>query len=403
MAAWRRWRKPRGSPRHGAVGPGRRHFRQPALRRPAWHSRSRAVRHGRHQHGYLADRGRTGLAVRRRHAGRASALRCAVSISRALRPAAARSRASMPAAPCGSARRAQARCRARPATAMAARPPPSPTPMSCSAISMRAPSWAASARSTAPRRKPPIDRIAAALELSRLEAAAGIYKMINLKMADGIRLMTLRRGVDPRQFALLSFGGAAGLHAAEVARELEIKRIIVPTVASVLSAWGMLTSDLRYEVSRTHYGAGARISARRGARAVRRAGAAGRQPAARLVRRTRSRSSAPPRCATASRFLRSTCRSTISTGTRRRSGRPDRRPVPSPSRGTLHLCLARPGSGVRQRARRRGRRRVAARIRTTLPAPSAAPVRRAESGRPFSAAGAKFRSTRSTISGRAIL
>jgi N-methylhydantoinase A len=105
-----------------------------------------------------------------------------------------------------------------------------------------------------------VDRIAAALDLSRLEAAAGIYKMINLKMADGIRLMTLRRGVDPRKFALLSFGGAAGLHAVEVARELEIKRIIVPTVASVLSAWGMLTSDLHYEVSRTHYGAG-RISA----------------------------------------------------------------------------------------------------------------------------------------------
>jgi N-methylhydantoinase A len=106
-----------------------------------------------------------------------------------------------------------------------------------------------------------IDRIASALDLSRLEAAAGIHKMINLKMADGIRLMTLRRGVDPRKFALLSFGGAAGLHAAEVARELEIRRIIVPTVASVLSAWGMLTSDLRYEVSRTHYGAAGRISA----------------------------------------------------------------------------------------------------------------------------------------------
>src|SRR5712671_2716389 len=106
-----------------------------------------------------------------------------------------------------------------------------------------------------------VDRIAAAMELSRVEAAAGIYRMINLNMADGIRLMTLRRGVDPRKFALLSFGGAAGLHAAEVARELEIKRIIVPAAASVLSAWGMLTSDLRYEVGRTHYGAGSRISA----------------------------------------------------------------------------------------------------------------------------------------------
>jgi N-methylhydantoinase A len=105
-----------------------------------------------------------------------------------------------------------------------------------------------------------VDRLAKSLELSREDAAAGIYRMVNLRMADGIRLMTLRRGVDPRRYALLSFGGAAGLHAAEVARELEIQRIIVPTAASVLSAWGMLTSDLRYEVSSTHYGAGQRIT-----------------------------------------------------------------------------------------------------------------------------------------------
>src|SRR5437762_497292 len=105
-----------------------------------------------------------------------------------------------------------------------------------------------------------VDRIAKSMDMSRVEAAAGIYRMINLNMADGIRLMTLRRGVDPRKFALLSFGGAAGLHAAEVARELEIKRIIVPTVASVLSAWGMQTSDLRYEMRRPHYGAGPRIA-----------------------------------------------------------------------------------------------------------------------------------------------
>jgi N-methylhydantoinase A len=99
-----------------------------------------------------------------------------------------------------------------------------------------------------------VDRVAVALKLSRSETAAGIFRLINLKMADGIRLMTLRRGVDPRRFALLSFGGAAGLHAVEVARELEIPRVIVPTVASVLSAWGMLATDLRYETSRTHIG-----------------------------------------------------------------------------------------------------------------------------------------------------
>ncbi|MET7246285.1 hydantoinase/oxoprolinase family protein [Methylobacterium sp. EM32] len=98
------------------------------------------------------------------------------------------------------------------------------------------------------------DALAPRLGLSRDETALGIHRLINLKMADGIRLMTLRRGVDPRRFALLSFGGAAGLHAVEVARELEIPRVIVPTVASVLSAWGMLASDLRYEVSRTHVG-----------------------------------------------------------------------------------------------------------------------------------------------------
>jgi N-methylhydantoinase A len=106
-----------------------------------------------------------------------------------------------------------------------------------------------------------IDRLASALKISRIEAAAGIFRLVNLKMADGIRLMTVRRGVDPRRFALLSFGGAAGLHAVELARQLDIARIIVPTTASVLSAWGMLTSDLRYEVSRTHFESGAHSTA----------------------------------------------------------------------------------------------------------------------------------------------
>lgn len=97
-----------------------------------------------------------------------------------------------------------------------------------------------------------MERLGQKLELSAIETAAGILRLINIKMADGVRLMTLRRGVDPRQYGLLSFGGAAGLHATEVARELDISRVIVPTVASVLSAWGMLATDLRYEVTRSH-------------------------------------------------------------------------------------------------------------------------------------------------------
>jgi N-methylhydantoinase A len=60
--------------------------------------------------------------------------------------------------------------------------------------------------------------------------------------------------VDPRRFALLAFGGAAGLHVTEVARRLEIQRVIVPRAAAVLSAWGMLATDLRYETVRTHVG-----------------------------------------------------------------------------------------------------------------------------------------------------
>ncbi|WP_337996048.1 hydantoinase/oxoprolinase family protein [Oleispirillum naphthae] len=99
-----------------------------------------------------------------------------------------------------------------------------------------------------------VDRVAAGLALPRAETAAGIHRLVSLKMADGIRLMTLRRGIDPRRFAMLSFGGAAGLHAVEVARELEVRRIVVPVTASVLSAWGMLSSNLRYEVGRTSIG-----------------------------------------------------------------------------------------------------------------------------------------------------
>jgi N-methylhydantoinase A len=73
-------------------------------------------------------------------------------------------------------------------------------------------------------------------------------------MAEAVRLTAARRGVDVRGFALLAFGGAAGLHASAVARQLGIARVIVPRVASVLSAWGMLSTDLETEVSRSHVG-----------------------------------------------------------------------------------------------------------------------------------------------------
>ncbi len=106
-----------------------------------------------------------------------------------------------------------------------------------------------------------LDPVAASLGLDRVAAAAGVHRVVNTKMAEGIRLAVVRRGVDPRRFALLAFGGAAGLHASALARQLDITRVVVPRAASVLSAWGMLASELRFEVARTHIGDTRRIDA----------------------------------------------------------------------------------------------------------------------------------------------
>jgi N-methylhydantoinase A len=99
-----------------------------------------------------------------------------------------------------------------------------------------------------------VDSIAGKLAIHRMVAAEGIHRIINTRMAEGIRLVSVRRGVDPRRFAILSFGGAAGLHVTDVARQLDVRRVIVPRLAAVLSAWGMLASDLRCEIARTHIG-----------------------------------------------------------------------------------------------------------------------------------------------------
>ncbi len=96
--------------------------------------------------------------------------------------------------------------------------------------------------------------VAKRLGTNTVAAAEGIQRVVNTNMTEGIRLVSVRRGADPRRFALLAFGGAAGLHVTEVARMLEISRVIVPRVAAVLSAWGMLTTDLRHELVRTHVG-----------------------------------------------------------------------------------------------------------------------------------------------------
>lgn len=99
-----------------------------------------------------------------------------------------------------------------------------------------------------------VERVAGALGIGRLQAAHGIHRIVNTNMAEGVRLVSVRRGVDPRRFALFAFGGAAGLHATDIARQLQLGKVIVPRVAAVLSAWGMLATDLRFEVTQSHIG-----------------------------------------------------------------------------------------------------------------------------------------------------
>jgi N-methylhydantoinase A len=108
-----------------------------------------------------------------------------------------------------------------------------------------------------------VGAVAKRLGTTPVAAAEGIQRVVNTNMAEGIRLVSVRRGADPRRFALLAFGGAAGLHVTEVARMLEINRVVVPRVAAVLSAWGMLATDLRHELVLSHVGEAQKVGGAR--------------------------------------------------------------------------------------------------------------------------------------------
>ena len=88
-----------------------------------------------------------------------------------------------------------------------------------------------------------VDRIAHKLKLDRVAAASGILRVANANMERAIRVVSVERGHDPRDFALVAFGGSGGLHACEIAEELGIRTVIVPQHAGALSALGMLVAD----------------------------------------------------------------------------------------------------------------------------------------------------------------
>jgi len=89
------------------------------------------------------------------------------------------------------------------------------------------------------------------LHVSLEEAARGVIRIANANMVNALRLVSVNKGFDPRDFALIAFGGGGGMHAAALADELNIPRVIVPVNSAVFSAWGMLMTDLRRDYIRT--------------------------------------------------------------------------------------------------------------------------------------------------------
>jgi N-methylhydantoinase A len=91
------------------------------------------------------------------------------------------------------------------------------------------------------------EHVATPLGLSRVEAAAGVVRIIDANMADAIRVMVTYRGLDPRSFTIVAGGGAGPLHAARVARELGIARVLVPLHPGTLSAVGLTQTDIVHD------------------------------------------------------------------------------------------------------------------------------------------------------------
>jgi N-methylhydantoinase A len=94
------------------------------------------------------------------------------------------------------------------------------------------------------------------LGLDVRETAEGIRRVANAEMVRALRVMTVERGVDPRELALMAFGGAGGLHAAAIAEELGITRILCPRASGVLAALGLVVSERRRDVQRSFLLAG---------------------------------------------------------------------------------------------------------------------------------------------------
>lgn len=96
-----------------------------------------------------------------------------------------------------------------------------------------------------------VEVLSQTLSMTPQETARGIVRLANNNMVNAIKLISVNRGYDPRDFTLVAFGGGGGMHACDLAQELGIKRVIIPNHSGVFSAWGMLLSDLRRDFLQT--------------------------------------------------------------------------------------------------------------------------------------------------------
>ena len=94
-------------------------------------------------------------------------------------------------------------------------------------------------------------KLGARLGLSAQEAARGVVRIANNNMTNALKLVSINRGYDPRDFTMVAFGGGGAMHATALAAELNIPKVIIPAHSAVFSAWGMLMSDLRRDYIRT--------------------------------------------------------------------------------------------------------------------------------------------------------
>jgi len=90
-----------------------------------------------------------------------------------------------------------------------------------------------------------IELISSKLKFNNSETARGIIRIANNNMINALKLVSVNKGYDPREFTLVAFGGGGGMHATSLAKELNVPKVIIPVNSSVFSAWGMLMSDLR--------------------------------------------------------------------------------------------------------------------------------------------------------------